>query len=102
MAFYKVEHKGDGLVMVGFGDEAANNDLIVKEALILARGIVDELELHGKVVRINGAASLPVAMVLCKVFSGVALAVAAYDPKLQKYVVVVSNNRKYVIGDLID
>lgn len=100
MAKYNISHEGNGLIRVGFGDEVASNDEIIKEAQQKALAIVNEL--HGEVIRINGAASLPVAMMLCKTFSGVGKCVAGFDPKLQKYVVACSVNPAYKVGDLID
>jgi CRISPR-associated protein Csx3 len=91
----------DGIVKVGFG-EPAQNDQIVKDAKALADALVSSGELNGQLVKISGPASLPVAFVLAKSFSAVAAAIACYDPKLNQYVVAISHNPKYQIGDLVD
>lgn len=90
----------DGIVKVGFG-EPAQNDQIVKDAKAQADALAASGVLNGQLVKISGPASLPVAFVLGKSFA-VAAAIACYDPKLQKYVVAISHNPKYQIGDLVD
>ena len=56
----------------------------------------------GEVIRINGPSSMPVAMVLAHGFGHLYQAVACYDPKLAKYVVVIAHGNKHRVGDLID
>ena len=53
-------------------------------------------------IRVNGPASLPVAMVLCHKLAHRYQAVACFDPKLSKYVVAISHGGKYAVGDLLD
>jgi CRISPR-associated protein Csx3 len=92
----------DGVVVkVGFG-EPAQNDQIVKDAKTQADALAASGQLNGQLVKVSGPASVPVAFVLAKSFSAVAAAIACYDPKLQKYVVAISHNPKYQIGDLVD
>ena len=91
----------DGIVKVGFG-EPADNDQIVKDAKAKADALAASGALNGQLVKVSGPASLPVAFVLGKAFSAVAAAIAVFDPKLKKYVVAISHNPKYQIGDLVD
>lgn len=102
MATYNVEIKEatntNVTIEVGFGDPA-NNDVIVKDAKATIEAITSELE--GKVVLITGRASLPVAAVLTHGVAHLAKAVGFYDPKLGKYVVAVSHDPAYAVGDLI-
>lgn len=91
----------DGIVKVGFG-EPAQNDQIVKDAKVQADALAASGALNGQLVRVNGPASVPVAFVLAKSFSAVAAAIACYDPKLQKYVVAITHNPLYKVGDLVD
>lgn len=100
MTTYNIDFDGD-VVKVGFG-EPAQNDQIVKDAKTIADNLAASGALNGQLVKINGPASLPVAMVLAKSFSAVAAAIACYDPKLQKYVVAISSSPNYKIGDLVD
>lgn len=101
MALYnvKVEHSddivgGSTLYTIGFGAPGDNTE-IVKE--------VHEMQLMGcgLLALISGPASLPVAFVLCHKLCHRYGAVAVYDPKLQGYVVSVSHNPMFKVGDLI-
>ena len=58
---YKIEWlEVEGVLKVGFGDEASTNDKIVVEAVNKIQAMLDELQ--GKVLKINGAISVPVAL----------------------------------------
>lgn len=92
----------DGVLKVGFGAQA-QNDQIVKDAQTRCDEMIANGELAGgDVIRVNGPASLPVAMVLCHKVAHLYGAVACFDPKLAKYVVAISHNPSYTVGDLID
>lgn len=97
--FYNVELQGD-VLRVGFTDQPANNDDLVKEAVRKVRLYIDDL--HGVFLKINGAASLAVAIAIACQVKGVVSGIAVFDPKLQKYVVVHTLNPYYQLGDLID
>ena len=98
---YKVEIVESGAnttLKIGFG-EPAQNDQIVKDAV----AGIKALNLQGgKVVKLNGPASLPVAIAIAHEVAHIYGAVAAFDPKLGKYVVAVSHDPQYAVGDLID
>jgi CRISPR-associated protein Csx3 len=90
------------VLKISFGTPA-QNDEIVKDAT--AR--LDEMSaagelVGGEVIRINGPASLPVAMVLAHKLAHIYGTVACFDPKLGKYVVAITHGGKYAMGDLID
>ncbi len=90
------------VLKVGFGDPA-QNDQIVRDAEKRCDELIASGELAGgDVIRVNGPASLPVAMVLCHKVEHLYGAVACFDPKLAKYVVAISHNPSYAVGDLID
>jgi CRISPR-associated protein Csx3 len=92
----------DGILRVGFGSPA-QNDEIVRDAEMRLDEMIESGELAGgEVVRVNGPASLPVAMVLCHKVAHLFGAVACFDPKLAKYVVAISHDPAYAVGDLID
>lgn len=94
---YNLELNNDVLT-VGFG-EPASNDAIVKEVAQSIKWIKDEV--HGKVLKINGPASMPIAFVLAHELAHVTAGVAVYDPKLNGYVVVISHGGPYKIGEVI-
>ncbi|KKS93526.1 MAG: hypothetical protein UV70_C0009G0004 [Parcubacteria group bacterium GW2011_GWA2_43_13] len=101
MAYYKVEiiERGEATTLrLAFG-EPAQNDVIVRDAVAAVQAL--NLE-GGKVIRLNGPASLPVAIAIGHVVAHLYGAVAAFDPKLGKYVVAVSHDPEFEIGQLID
>lgn len=85
---------GSTLYSVGFGDPATNIE-IVKE--------VDAMPLMGcgMLALISGPASLPVAFVLAHKLCHRYGAVAIFDPKLSGFVVSVSHNPDFKVGDFI-
>lgn len=98
---YKVELDGNGketTLKIGFGAPAQNNQ-IVKDAVEGVRALCLK---GGEVVRLNGPASLPVAIAIAHEVGHLFGVVAAFDPKMGKYVVAVSHDPKYALGDLID
>lgn len=105
MALFNLNLDGDTL-FVGFGDPA-QNDAIVKE---VAANIKAMKLPGGPLLKINGAASLPVAFVLAHASLHIYDVVAVWDPKLPnpgaekpgKYVVVSSHSGTVPFGSLID
>jgi CRISPR-associated protein Csx3 len=92
----------DGILKIGFGTPA-QNDQIVKDVEIRLDEMVANKELAGgEVLRVNGPASLPVAMVLAHKLSHLYQGIACFDPKLGKYVVAIAHGDKYSVGDLVE
>jgi CRISPR-associated protein Csx3 len=91
----------ENVLKVGFGDPAQNDEIVrdVVEKLNAMMGV--ELT-GGSLIKINGPASLPVAVAIAHAVSHLYEVVAVYDPKLAKYVVSVSHSSQYRPGDLID
>lgn len=101
MATYNIALEGD-VLKVGFADPAQNNQ-IVRDALARVAEMTEAGQLAGgPVIKINGPASLPVAIALGHAIAHRYQAVACFDPKLGKYVVAVSHGGTYAPGDLID
>jgi CRISPR-associated protein Csx3 len=101
MTTYNIECQGD-VLKVGFA-EPAQNDQIVRDAA--AR--LDEMSQAGALkggplLKINGPASLPVACVLVHKVAHIYGAIGVFDPKLGKYVICITHNPAYKLGDLID
>lgn len=97
MALYNISIDGDTM-KIGFGDPASN-DAIVKE---VATTLKDMSLPGGPIIKLNGPASLPVAAVITHAVAHLYGVVAVWDPKMQKYVVSVSHNPDYSVGDLVD
>jgi len=94
---YCVVLEGDDVMKVSFGAPAQNDD-IVRDAV----AGVKALNLQGgKLLKINGPASLPVAIAIGHEVSHLYGAIGVFDPKLGKYVVAVSHDAEYKVGDLI-
>lgn len=102
MATYKISLEAGGLLRVGFG-EPAQNDQICRDAARQLEELISSGTLAGgPVIKINGPASLPVAVVIAHAVSHLYEAVAVFDPKLGKYVVATSHGAQLKVGDLID
>jgi CRISPR-associated protein Csx3 len=102
MASYKITLEEGNLLRVGFG-EPAQNDRIVKDAVARLDEMVKTGELAGgPLIKINGPASLPVAIAIAHAVAHLYEVVAVFDPKIAKYVVSVSHGDTYKPGDLID
>ncbi len=101
MATYNIKKDAE-VLRVSFGDPA-QNDQIVRDAVARLDEMVKSGELAGgSLIKINGPASLPVAVAIAHAVSHLYEAVAVFDPKLGKYVVSVSHGDTYRPGDLID
>jgi CRISPR-associated protein Csx3 len=102
MASYKISLEDGNVLKVGFGDPA-QNDQIVRDVVARLAEMEQAGELNGGgLIKLNGPASLPVAMVLAHKLAHLYQAVACFDPKLSKYVVAITHGDKYAVGDLID
>ncbi len=102
MSAYKINLEDGNVLKVGFGDPA-QNDQIVRDAVARLDEMVSAGELAGgKTIKINGPASLPVAIAIAHAVGHLYEVVACFDPKLAKYVVSVSHGNNYKPGDLID
>lgn len=100
MTTYNVNFNAENSVLsIGFG-EPASNDQIVKDAVEAVKAIKEQL--HGHVLKVNGAASLPVGFAISAEVAHIVKAVGVFDPKLQKYVIAVTHDPTYRVGDLID
>ncbi len=102
MSTYNINLETESVLRVGFGDPG-QNDRIVKDVANRLDEMIKSGELSGgEILRINGPASLSVAMVLAHGLSHLYQALACYDPRLDKYVVAIAHGDKYKIGELID
>ena len=101
MTTYNIELDGE-LLNIGFADPA-QNDQIVRDAAARLDEMAESGELKGgQLLKINGPASLPVACVLVHKVAHLFGAVGVFDPKLGKYVISITHNPTYKLGDLID
>ena len=100
---YNITRDEDGVLRVGFG-APGHNGQIVKDAYARLEQMQSAGALSGGgLLKINGPASLPVAMALSHKVVHLFEAVAWFDPKLDKYVVAISHspNPEYAVGGLV-
>ena len=101
MTTYNIELQA-GILRIKFG-EPAQNDQIVKDAAARLEEMAQSGELAGgQLLKINGPVSIPVAFVLAHKLAHIYGAIGFYDPKLGKYVICITHNPAYKLGDLID
>ncbi len=101
MATYNIELR-ENTLKVSFG-ESASNDRIVKDAAARLEEMAKSGELRGgQLLKITGPISIPVAFVLAHRLCHLYGAIACYDPKLGKYVICVTHNPEYNLGELIE
>jgi CRISPR-associated protein Csx3 len=99
-----IEPLDDGLLLRGRFGDPAQNDAIVRDADAQMEALIATGSLPGgKLLRINGPMSIPVAFVVAHRVGHLYGAIAVYDPKLGgKYVVSISHDPDYVVGMLLD
>jgi len=90
---------GADLLRVGFNDQPSSHTNQELTAFVYEHLNFLPQPIGGRLLKVNGACSIPISWVLAKNFLGVYQTVAIYDPKLTGYVVVSST--EYKIGDVI-
>jgi CRISPR-associated protein Csx3 len=98
-----LEALADGaLLRVRFGTPAQNGE-IVRDAVAGLEALAEEGGFEGRVLRVNGPMTIPVAFTVAHGVGHLFGVVAVYDPKLGgKYVVAISHDPGFAIGDLLD
>ena len=84
---------------IGFGDPGTNGEILTE--LREREGDLKRTVGYGKLLVVNGPASLPVAMFLAHLVGHNYGAVACFDPKMAGYVVAISHDPDYAVGDVI-
>ncbi len=99
---YNVSFDGS-ILNISFGTPSDNDEKVV-DAAAGCKVVVDEVIAVGlDVLRVNGAASLPVAMTIAHAFAHLVPAVACFDPKIDggSYVVCITHSSAYELGQVI-
>jgi CRISPR-associated protein Csx3 len=92
------EAAGVVLLRIGFTAVPAATTVIVPDAVAAIRA----LNLAGgELVKFNGPAALPVAMALAHAVAHLFGAVACFDPKVGGYVVCITHDPNYQLGQLL-
>ena len=103
MSSINIQFESDQSVLrTAFGDPATNAQIVKEADARLAEIKAGGGLQGGPLLRINGPISLPAAFVVGHAVFHAYGAIAVFDPKLQSYVVAISHNPDYSVGDLID
>lgn len=104
MASYNINIDTETDIMtVGFG-EPSDNRQIVRDAAARLDEMIDLGLFGGRLLRITGPASMPVAFTIAHKVSHLFGAIAVFDPKIGEkgaYVVVITHSPEYPLGDLV-
>lgn len=88
---------------VGFiPDQVATNEDLVPWVHNHLCQLIEDAPMRGRLLKVNGACSVPLAFVISHKVGHLYGAIAMYDPKLSKYVVVNSHTPNYLLGQAID
>ena len=98
---YIVTKTAPDILTVKFGAESQNDRKVIDCKAQLDQMIESGELMGGGIMKVNGPASLPVAMVIAHALGHIFEAVACYDPKPNHYVVVIAHGGKYAVGDMI-
>jgi CRISPR-associated protein Csx3 len=102
MSSYTIELEDNNILRIEFG-EPASNDQIIRDADVRINELLQSEKFHGgKLLKVNGPASMPVAMLLGHRLTHLYETVACFDPKLGCYVVVSCHGGQYGLGDLLN
>ena len=104
MNSYQIDSEAEDLLKVGFSREKIYSaDTIVRDAERGIEELVQTGELAGgDLLKINGRMSLPVSYTIAHKLGHLRSAIAIYDPRLRAYIVAISTNPDYRVGDRID
>ncbi len=98
---YVITKTAPDMLTVKFGAESQNDRKVVDAKTQLDALIASGDLAGGEVIKVNGPASLPVAMTIAHALGHLYQAVACYDPKPNHYVVAIAHGGKYAVGDTI-
>ncbi len=106
MTTYHINLEGD-ILKVGFGQNG-HGDQIVKDAAVRLDAMIASGELcGGKLLKIDGPASVAVSYLIAHKISHLYSAIAIFDPKIGRkgyktFITVISHTPAYKIGELIE
>jgi GTPase SAR1 family protein len=101
---YFMELDENGILQVNFNNNIAadNNHLIVYVEEQLNELIEKNYFKQDKLLKINGGCSLSLSISIAYKMSALYQAIAWFEPRLNKYLVSISNSDEYKIGQLVD
>lgn len=101
---FLIELDQNGILQVGYNHNVAaeNNHVIVYIEKRLNELIEENYFAPGKLLKINGGSSLWLSIFIAYKLSGLYQTIAWFEPRLNKYLVSMSNSDEYKIGQLVD
>ena len=100
--YYNIQYnESQSILEIGFGVEATNEKIVVDAHQQMEALVASGQLSGGRLLRINGRASVPVAFTIAHGVAHLFGAVAVFDPKLGKYVVAISHDPAYPVGQLV-
>lgn len=98
MSLYNLTLESPDTLRVSFGSDPGTN----AEITAYVDAAIRDMKLAGgKLIKINGPASLPVACVLAHRLCHLFGVVAVFDPKISGYVVAITHDPAFKVGDVI-
>ena len=94
-------HSREDKMTIAFGTPA-QNDAIVQSAATQLKTLRQEGKFGGALLRITGPASLPVAITISHEVAHLYGAITVFDPKVGKYLVCITHNPDYKLGDWLE
>lgn len=93
----------EGILKIGFDpDNPVTGDAIVRDAQKRLKELIDsEVLTGGTLLKINGPMSIPVSYTIAHLLGHLYSAIAVFDPRLKSYIVAISTNPEYKLGDRI-
>ncbi|PSB58758.1 CRISPR-associated protein Csx3 [Chamaesiphon polymorphus] len=105
MSAYNIEICDDTLT-VSFGEPANNDRIVIEVSAKIDRLIKSKQIRGGKLLKITGRQSIPVAYTICHQVAHLYGAIAIFDPKIggkgiDAYIVVISHSPGYQVGQIL-
>lgn len=102
MSTFRISLQNDTLHISPNSEQPATTDCLVKDAIAHLDNMIAQGTLSGgALLKVNGPAPLPVGFAIAHKLAPLYRAIAAFDPKVHSYIVVIAQDSAYTCGELI-
>ena len=102
MSTFLITLQNDTLYIGPNPEQPATTDRLVQDAIAKVDHMLAQGNLPGgPLLKVNGPAPLPVCFALAHKLAPIYRAIAAFDPKVNSYIVVITQDAAYTCGELI-
>lgn len=102
MSTFLITLKSDTLHISPNSDQPATTNRLVQDAIVRLEAMIEQGQLPGgPLLKVNGPAPLPVGFAIAHKLAPHYRTVAAFDPKVNGYIVVIAQDAAYTCGELI-